>query len=110
MQNKHFTDTISIEQYFIPSKDKKLSQYFKNYVHVDDKKEFNDMFKNGKEIIIKLDDNTGYFKHKIYPRIVTYNKDGTISLTRSQTIETYKEYKIWLVDRFNKKQVYKLKN
>jgi len=109
-QNKQSTATISIEQWYIPAEEKRLPQDAKNYVLVDDKKEFNDMFKNYQEIIIRLDENTGYVRHKIHPRIVTYNKDGSISPTRSQTIEVYNEYKQWLVDRFNKKQVYKLKN
>lgn len=108
-QNKTLGDTITLDQYFIPQDSQKLPQTISSYSTVEDKVEFNRMFKDCEEIIIRLDGNTGFFRHKIHKRIVTYNKDGCISPSRSQTIETYKEYKQWLVDRFNKKQVYKLK-
>lgn len=108
-QNKKVGDTISIEEYFIPVNDRKLPQSSICYSVITNKEEFNKMFKNSEEVIMKLDDNTGFFKHKIWKRIVTYNQDGSISISRSQTVESYNEYKSWLVDRFNKKQVYKLK-
>ena len=105
-QNKTPGDTISYEQYFPPANEKRLPQIPSMYRTIESKEEFNKMFKDSEEVVMMLDDNTGYFKHKIWKRIVTYNRDGGISTSRSQKIEDYKEYKEWLVDRFNKKQVY----
>ena len=107
-QNKNAGDTISISEYFIPSNQRKLPQEVSCYRTVVSKEEFNKMYKGSEEVVMKLDDNTGYFRHKIWKRIVTYNIDGSISTSRSQKVEDYKEYKEWLVDRFKKGQVYKI--
>jgi hypothetical protein len=82
-------------------KDQKVSSY-----RLLTKDELRQAFKEFGTVIIRVDNQTAFHRHQIQPIVYTLNKDGSLSSMNSQTLEDYDAYRKFLIDRFNKNELY----
>ena len=98
--------TITIQEMKAPY-GKVKSQRLDNYI-VLTKEELQKAFKNYEPIYLNVEGTI--VRHNIQPRVVTYTKQGKISKTSTEKIEWYNEYKKFLVNRFKKGLLLRLRN
>ncbi len=88
---------------YVKLKDQKHDSY--ENITMEDLKE---AFRTFATVIVKLYD-APYVLHNINPRVVTYTKQKKVSKTETEKKADYKDYKLFMMDRFNKKQLFKIK-
>ncbi len=65
-------------------------------------------FRTFATVIVKLYD-APYVLHNINPRVVTYTKQKKVSKTETEKKDWYLDYRQFIMDRFEMKQLFKFK-